>query len=97
MDQVWFWVDFTHEATEPPPEPEQRQDPDYKFNLLLTFLKLSSGPLIFDDNLDHSLAHVFFFLHFSKCCDLVLQQVQVTRASLKHTSSSSVLILTSEV
>lgn len=25
VDQVGFWVDFTHEATEPPPESEHRQ------------------------------------------------------------------------
>lgn len=24
VDQVGLWVDFTHETTEPPPEPEQR-------------------------------------------------------------------------
>lgn len=25
VDQVWFWIDFTHEATESPPESEQTQ------------------------------------------------------------------------
>lgn len=25
VDDVGFWVDFAHEAAEPPPEPEQRQ------------------------------------------------------------------------
>lgn len=25
VDQVGFWVDFAHEAAEPPPESEQRQ------------------------------------------------------------------------
>lgn len=25
VDEVGFWVDFTHEATKPPPESEQRQ------------------------------------------------------------------------
>lgn len=25
VDQVGFWVDFTHEATQSPPEPEQRE------------------------------------------------------------------------
>lgn len=25
VDQVGFWVDLTHEATEPPPESEQRK------------------------------------------------------------------------
>lgn len=25
VDEVWFWVDFTHKATEPLPEPEKRE------------------------------------------------------------------------